>query len=124
MKHFIIALVLLGLIIACVCVNGYFVRKTVGEALELTRSLPETKEEFDSYDGNIQAFADQWYKWHGYLSLSINVSELERVCEAVADIKAYVQVKAYDNYIAAKRRLEAVLSELADGEKPVFFHIF
>ena len=124
MKHFVIALVLLVVIITCVCINGYFVRKIVDRALELTQALPETREEFDSYDGNIQDFTDKWYKWHDYLSISIHMCELERACEAVADIKACIQVKAYEDYIEAKRRLETVLGELADGEKPTFFHIF
>ncbi len=124
MKHFLIALALLILIIAAVCVNGYFVRKMVGSALKLTRELPETREEFDAYTGDINDFTEKWYSWHGYLSLSIHMCELERVCEAVADIKACIATKAYEDFMEAKSRLETVLSELSDGEKPSFIHIF
>lgn len=124
MKHFIIAVSLLAIIIAGVCVNGYYVRKTVSKALDLTESLPETQAEFDSYSGNIQDFVEKWYSWHGFLSYSLHMCELERACEAVADIKACFEAGSFENYLQAKRRLETVLGELADGEKPSFVHIF
>ncbi|NLN55145.1 MAG: DUF4363 family protein [Clostridiales bacterium] len=124
MKHFVIAVILLAVIVGCVIANGCFVRKFVNNALELTKNLPETREEFDSYTENIQHYVDKWYRRHGFLSLSIHMCELERVCEAVADIKACFQTKSYENYIQAKRRLEAALDELADGEKPSFVNIF
>lgn len=124
MKHFVIALILLGLVLASVLVNGYFVRKYVKETLEMTRSLPEAKEEFLSYQGNIGDFVAKWYDRHPFLSLSIHMCELERVCEGVAEIRACVEAKSYENYMQAKRRLEAVLTELADGEKPTFINIF
>lgn len=124
MKHFLIALILLLVIVACVCVNGFIVRGMVKDTLKLTRALPETQEEFENYHGDIQEFVDKWYARHGYLSLSIHMCELERACEAVADIKACIKTKTYEDFIAAKCRLEAVLIELADGEKPTFINIF
>jgi|GEM_PF-6797106 len=90
----------------------------------MTRALPETKEEFESYEGDIQNFVDKWYSWQGFLSFSLHMFELESANEAVADIDAAFCSGSYDKFLSAKKRLETVFRGLAAGEKAGFVHIF
>lgn len=124
MRHLIIALILIILIITGVCINGVYVRNAVSDMQDMVEGLPETQAEFALFDKNLDALNLRWQSYHTYLSFSLHMCELERACEAVADLNSSVNSGSFEQYISAKYRLASVLSELSDGESLKIHNIF
>ena len=121
MKHFIAALAVLALTFCAVTANGIYVRRATEKLCAEAEKLLEANADQTE---KALAFEREWESVHGMLSISIHECRLERVCDAVAELKGAAFSDDREGYTEAAHRLAAVLSELADGEKCGFFNIF
>ena len=81
-------------------------------------ALPDTEAEAMAYDpAQVDALYDAWCELRRFISLSTHLCEVERLDDAVSDLRAYLQCGSFANYYAARTRAAEAAYDLLAAEK-------
>ena len=105
MKHLIAALVLLLAIVGLTTANALTVVDRMEDFQAQLDALPDTEAEAMAYDpAQVDALYDAWCELRRFISLSTHLCEVERLDDAVSDLRAYLQCGSFANYYRAHAR--------------------
>ena len=100
MKHLIAALVLLLAIVGLTTANALMV-----------------VDRMEDFQAQVDALYDAWCELRRFISLSTHLCEVERLDDAVSDLRAYLQCGSFANYYAARTRAAEAAYDLMAAEK-------
>ena len=96
MKHLIAALVLLLAIVGLTTANALMVVDRMEDFQAQLDALPDTEAEAMAYDpAQVDALYDAWCELRRFISLSTHLCEVERLDDAVSDLRAYLQCGSF-----------------------------
>lgn len=118
MKHLIAALVLLLAIVGLTTANALTVVDRMEDFQARLDALPDTEAEAMAYDpAQVDALYNAWCELRRFISLSTHLCEVERLDDAVSDLRAYLQCGSFANYYAARTRAAEAAYDLLAAEK-------
>ena len=119
MKHFVLSLLLFGLLVTLVAFNAHLVGEKTAHLASLVSLLAESPD----VEG-AERISEYWKENENFFSLSLNTSELERVEEYISELCASAVKNDAFAYSVAAEKLKNAVGGLDDGEKFDFYGIF
>ena len=119
MKHFVISLILFASLVTAVTLNAVKVNEKICIVSRLAELLPDVPDMQKTKN-----LRDKWEEYRGFLSMSLNTSELERTEEFIGELYASSEINDLTSYALAKEKLINSLHGLDDGENISFYGIF
>ena len=116
-----LALIILGVVIALVCTDTLFVRKTLKESEDTLLGLnPETVCSEDALD----TLCNVYKRTRTILAISVSEGYLNEYEEALAALAASVRTKENDAYVSARAEALAALAQIKRSALVSFGQIF
>ena len=119
MKHFIIAVILLLAVVALTTINALTIVRRMEDFQTRLEGLPETEADAAALD---PARLDEPVRrmeqnLRRYIALSTHLYEVERLDEAVTDMRAYWRTGSFADYYTARERAMEAAYDLMAAEK-------
>ena len=126
MKHVLIASVILLAVLAFCIFSVYFVRTSAAQTLEaLTVSYQYARNHnFSAAAAALSGAEQSWKKHEDFYSSVLAHDEVDQVASDLAELRQYVLVSDYDDYLAVVSRLMETLRHMRQVELPVYYNIF
>jgi hypothetical protein len=112
MRSTIIAIILLVLVVGFVVINAFVMADITDKIIKLTD------------ESTIYELKEYWDKKSYYISISTHLEVLEEADKSLTDMISYHESGSEEEYIAAEKRFENAIDEIATGEKISFYNIF
>ena len=118
MKHFIIAVILLLAVVALTTINALTIVRRMEDFQTRLEGLPETEADAAGLDpARLNELYDEWSSLRRYIALSTHLYEVERLDEAVTDMRAYWRTGSFADYYTARERAMEAAYDLMAAEK-------
>lgn len=118
LKHFIIAVILLLAVVALTTINALTIVRRMEDFQTRLEGLPETEADAAALDpARLDELYDEWSSLRRYIALSTHLYEVERLDEAVTDMRAYWRTGSFADYYTARERAMEAAYDLMAAEK-------
>lgn len=126
MKHVLIACGILLLVLAFCIFSMSFVRASAARTLEaLNISYQHARNRnFSAAAAALSAAEQSWKQHEDFFSSVLSHDEVDQVAGDLAELRQYVLVGDYDDYLAVVSRLMETLRHMRQVELPLYYNIF